>query len=158
MSGGQAADRAADAVHGRADPAWSVPLADPAVVRTADGWVVYGTGPVRDGRAVPAAFSADLRDWRGIGNVLEALPPAAGDSYWAPEVCEREGAWWMYYSVGHGDRGHLVRVARADRPDGPFLDQGVVLTPDELFAIDASPCRLPDGSWWLFFALSLIHI
>ena len=141
---------------GRADPAWSTPLADPAVVRTADGWIAYGTGPVAGGRAVPAAVSSDLQQWRGIGTVLQALEPEAGDYYWAPEVCVRDGIWWMYYSVGHGDRGHLLRVARAERPEGPFNDQGVVLTPDELFAIDASPCRLPDGSWWLFFARDVL--
>lgn len=141
---------------GPARPAWATPLADPAVVRTKDGWIAYGTGPVENGRAVPAAASADLTTWHGIGQVLEALNPEAGDSYWAPEVCERDGAWWMYYSVGHGDRGHRIRVARADRPEGPFHDQGVVLTPDELFAIDASPCRLEDGSWWLFFARDVL--
>lgn len=140
----------------RAEPAWSTPLADPAVLRTAEGWIAYGTGPVEGGRAVPAVFSSDLVHWAGIGNVLEALAPETGDSYWAPEVCEREGAWWMYYSVGHGDLGHLIRVARADDPRGPFHDQGVVLTPDELFAIDASPCRLEDGSWWLFFARDVL--
>lgn len=141
----------------RAEPAWSTPLADPAVLRTADGWIAYGTGPVEGGRAVPAAFSTDLVTWQGIGNVLVALPPEAGDSYWAPEVCERDGAWWMYYSVGHGDRGHLIRVARAEEPRGPFHDQGVVVTPEELFAIDASPCRLEDGSWWLFFARDVLE-
>ena len=140
----------------RAVPAWEVPLADPDVVRVPGGWIAYGTGPVRDGRAVPAAFSEDLDSWRGIGNVLEALGPEAGESYWAPEVCERDGAWWMYYSVGHGDRGHRVRVARADAPEGPFQDQGAVLTPEEPFAIDASPCRLPDGRWWLFFARDVL--
>lgn len=142
---------------GRAEPAWSTPLADPAVVRVPGGWIAYGTGPVEGGLAVPAAFSPDLRQWQGIGNVLVALDPSAGDSYWAPEVCERDGAWWMYYSVGHGDRGHLVRVARAGRPEGPFVDQGEILTPDELFAIDASPCRLEDGSWWLFFARDVLE-
>ena len=140
----------------RATPAWAAPLADPDVVRVPGGWIVYGTGPVRDGRAAPAAVSADLVTWVGIGGVLEALGPEAGDSYWAPEVCARDGAWWMYYSVGHGDRGHRLRVARADGPTGPFRDLGVVLTPDELFAIDASPCRLEDGSWWLFFARDVL--
>ncbi|UVY84933.1 glycoside hydrolase family 43 protein [Brachybacterium sp. NBEC-018] len=137
-------------------PAWSEPLADPDVVRVPGGWIAYGTGPVEDGRAVPAAFSRDLVTWEGIGHVLEALAPEAGESYWAPEVCERDGAWWMYYSVGHGDRGHLIRVARAEVPQGPFRDQGLVLTPHERFAIDASPCRLPDGRWWLWFARDVL--
>lgn len=153
---GPSAPEEASGLPAGARPAWSTPLADPDVVRTADGWIAYGTGPVDEGWAVPAAVSDDLVTWRGIGNVLEALPPDAGDSYWAPEVCERDGTWWMYYSVGRGDRGHLIRVARAEAPEGPFRDQGVVLTPEELFAIDASPCRLADGSWWLFFARDVI--
>lgn len=141
----------------QAVPAFDRPLPDPDVVRTGDGWIAYGTGPrTADGRAVPAAVSPDLITWEPIGEVLEALPEEAGESYWAPEVCERDGAWWMYYSVGHGDRGHHLRVARADSPRGPFRDQGVDLTPGELFAIDASPFRLADGSWWLFFARDVL--
>lgn len=138
------------------EPAWEHPLADPAVLRTEDGWIAYGTGPVRDGRAVPAAVSPDLSSWEGIGEVLVALDPEAGDSYWAPEVCARDGAWWMYYSVGHGDRGHHLRVARAESPRGPFTDAGVDLTPDELFAIDASPLQLSDGSWWLLLTRDVL--
>ncbi|PWH07286.1 glycoside hydrolase [Brachybacterium endophyticum] len=140
-----------------ATPACPVPLPDPDVVRTEDGWIVYGTGPrTGGGRAVPAAISTDLHRWESIGEVLEALPEEKGESYWAPEVCLREGGWWMYYSVGHGDRGHHLRVARADGPRGPFRDQGVDLTPGELFAIDASPFRAADGSWWLFFARDVL--
>ena len=137
-------------------PAWDVPLADPDVVRVPGAEIRRGAEPCRAGRSSPGAPNPELVTWRGSGNVLEALDPEAGESYWAPEVCERDGAWWMYYSVGHDDRGHLVRVARADEPEGPFRDQGVVLTPHERFAIDASPCRLPDGRWWLFLARDVL--
>jgi GH43 family beta-xylosidase len=58
----------------------------------------------------------------------------------------------MYYSAGRRDRGHLLRVAVADAPEGPFVDQGVVLTPDERFAIDPHPFRDEDGQWYLFYA------
>ena len=39
-----------------------------------------------------------------------------GADYWAPEVVEADGRFWMYYSVGHGDAGHHLRVAVADHP------------------------------------------
>ena len=44
---------------------------------------------------------------------------------------EHDGRWWMYYSCGEGDTGHSLRVAVADSPVGPYVDQGVDLTPDE---------------------------
>lgn len=142
----------------RALPAWGTPLPDPDLIRTADGWIAYGTAPrTDDGLAVPAAFSSDLHSWQDLGYVLQALPEDEGKAYWAPEVCHRDGAWWMYYSVGHGDLGHHLRVARAEAPGGPFVDQGVNLTPEEPFAIDASPFRLGDGTWWLFFAHDVLE-
>lgn len=140
----------------RPTPAWDHPLPDPAVLRTTEGWIAYGTGMRTDSGAIPAAISEDLVHWEGIGEVLRPLPEELGDSYWAPEVCERDGSWWMYFSVGHGDRGHHLRVARAERPEGPFQDLGVNLTPSETFAIDASPFRDEDGSWWLYFARDVL--
>jgi GH43 family beta-xylosidase len=62
----------------------------------------------------------------------------------------------MYYSVGHDDAGHHLRVAVADDPQGPFHDQGVDLTPDERFAIDPSPFRDADGQWYLYFARDVL--
>ncbi len=132
-------------------PSHEIALADPAAVRTAEGWYVYGTATTDDGRHLGMSFSPDLVGWTDVRGVLEA-PDDLGDAFWAPEVCERDGAWWMYYSVGRGHAGHTLRVARADSPAGPFLDQGIDLTPDEIFAIDASPWQRSDGSWWLLFA------
>lgn len=136
-------------------PADAIPLADPAAVRTADGWYVYGTAATDDGLEFGVSFSPDLVRWSDVTGVL--IPPAGlGDAYWAPEVCERDGSWWMYYSVGHGHAGHSLRVARADHPTGPFIDQGIDLTPSEMFAIDASPWQHTDGSWWLFYARDVL--
>lgn len=138
-------------------PAWPEPLPDPDLLRTPDGWIVYGTGgPDEHGRYVPAVCTRELTAsatvFEDIGTVLDGLPEAHGDAYWAPEVCARDGAWWMYYSVGHGHDGHSLRVARAEAPEGPFQDLGLDLTPGERFAIDASPFQHTDGSWWLFLA------
>jgi GH43 family beta-xylosidase len=132
-------------------------MPDPDLVHTPDGWVVISTGErTSEGTVFPAVTSTDLVTWQAVPPVLRALPEQEGDAYWAPEVCERDGAWWMYYSVGHGHAGHHLRVARADAPTGPFVDLGVNLTPAELFAIDASPFRHEDGSWWLFLARDML--
>lgn len=139
------------------NPVHDAYFADPFVLRVADGYVAYGTGRVIDGRAFEVLTSPDLVTWRSVGGALELLPPELGSDYWAPEVAEAHGKWWMYYSVGVGDVGHHLRVAVADRPTGPFVDQGINLTPNERFAIDASPFRDDDGTWYLFHARDVLE-
>lgn len=136
--------------------AWDGYCADPFVLRTELGYFMYGTDPGRgcdDGRIFPVLSSPDTRSWTNLGGALE-VPPGrpAGSSYWAPEVATMDGAYWMYYSSGVADSDHHLRVARADHPAGPFEDCGADLTPHLPFAIDPSPFRDVDGSWWLFFA------
>ena len=115
-------------------PVWDGYFADPFVLRLADGgYVAYGTHPGSDGdRVFEALVSPDLEQWESAGAVLERLPAGFGEDYWAPEVAEAGGAYWMYYSVGRGIEGHHLRVARADAATGPFTDLGVNLTPDEV--------------------------
>lgn len=141
-------------------PVYAEYFADPFVLRVQDGtYVAYGTGrPPAAGNAVfEALTSTDLAHWESHGPVLPRLSDAHGDEYWAPEVVEAGGAWWLYYSVGHGIVGHHIRVARADHPLGPFVDRGVNLTPNESFAIDAHPFRDQDGTWYLFFARDVLQ-
>lgn len=127
-------------------------LADPFVMRTAGGYVAVGTGATIDGRAFEVLTSPDLVQWTSHGGALELLAPEHGSDYWAPELAEHDGRFWMYYSVGHGDAGHHLRVAVAEAATGPYVDCGVDLTPDEQFAIDPHPFRDHDGTWYLFHA------
>jgi arabinan endo-1,5-alpha-L-arabinosidase len=122
------------------------------VLRVGDGYVAYGTGSAPGGRPFEVLRSDDLVRWRSVGGALEPLGEAGATDYWAPEVAESDGRFFMYYSAGTGDRGHLLRVAIADAAEGPFRDDGVVLTPDERFAIDPHPFRDRDGDWYLFYA------
>jgi len=122
------------------------------------GYVAYGTGAMAGGRAFEVLRSPDLVQWEPAGGALEPLPDAWARDYWAPEVaCTDDGGFAMYYSVGEEDRGHLVRVALAERPEGPFRDAGVVLTPGERFAIDPHPFRDEDGQWYLFYAHDVLE-
>lgn len=134
-------------------------FADPHVLLLGDGtYVAYGTGrPPATGPAVfEALISQDLTAWSAAGPVMQRQPDELGDEYWAPEVVEADGAWWLFYSVGRGIEGHHIRVARADHPLGSFIDQDVNLTPDETFAIDAHPFRDEDGAWYLFYARDVL--
>ena len=151
----------AHTVPAHAEPVYDGYFADPFLARFGGAFIAYGSGDDRtlDGtetHAFEALRSPDLVHWTSAGGVLERPDPALGDAYWAPEVVAADGAYWMYYSVGHGIIGHHLRVARADSPLGPFVDQGVNLTPGESFAIDAHPFQDADGSRYLFFARDVL--
>jgi arabinan endo-1,5-alpha-L-arabinosidase len=136
-------------------PVWDGYCADPFVMRNGSSYTMYGTapGPLADGRFFQTLSSDDLSTWTDVGGALVPLPGAApGTEYWAPEVVPVDGVYWMYYSAGTGDQGHHLRAATATKPEGPFHDAGVDLTPDLPFAIDPSPFLDSDGSWWLYFA------
>lgn len=141
------------------NPVWPGYFADPFVLKWRGDYYAYGTGPaVPDAatgtpRQFPILRSRDLSAWEPVGGALESPDPSA-TAFWAPEVAERDGRFYMYYSCASGgDENQRLRVAVADHPAGPFVDTGAPLFPEEGFTIDASPFRDPkDGQWYLFFA------
>lgn len=142
------------------DPVYAGYFADPFLTRFDGRYVAYGSGDPDRGTGDAATFEAlvsdDRQSWTSVGSVLTPVDPSLGRDYWAPEVVREDGSYWMYYSVGHGIAGHHIRVARSDSPLGPFIDEGVDLTPGESFAIDAHPFKDEDGSWYLYFARDVL--
>jgi glycosyl hydrolase family 43 len=107
---------------------------------------VYVSGP-----GFPVYGSDDLTDWRRLGDSR----PAGGDAWsWAPCIRYVAGLhrpWVMLYSRARGagevdgHRGHRILRADSERPEGPFVDSGEVLTPDLDFAIDPDVSADPAG-------------
>ncbi|RIK72094.1 MAG: glycoside hydrolase [Planctomycetota bacterium] len=130
------------------NPVWDGYLADPQVLKTGGEYYAYGTGPAHEGRHFPVLRSKDFVHWEFVGNALETPVEPKMEAFWAPEVAERDGRYYLYYA---GD--YKLRVAVADHPAGPYRDAGKLLFPDEPFSIDAHPFHDPQtGAWWLFFA------
>jgi GH43 family beta-xylosidase len=138
------------------NPIYPGEFADPFVLKTARGYFAYGTAPAgADGRIFPVLHSDNLADWRLLGGALAPLKDVRGFSYWAPEVAEKDGRYYLFYSASTtpSDDSHRLRVALADDPAGPFIDSGNILLPEAGFTIDASPFRDPaTGDYYLFFA------
>lgn len=138
------------------NPVWAGYFADPFVLRHDDTYYAYGTGPMpteSDGRAFPILRSSDLANWDYVGGAVR--PISGATAYWAPEMVEQNGRFFLYYSAafGGGDESHGLRVALADSPVGPFNDLGHPLLPDQGFTIDPHPFRDPrTGRWYLYFA------
>lgn len=139
------------------NPVYPGSFADPFVLRHGDWYYAYGTDSSIDAAvAFEVLRSRDLVTWDSLGRCLPGITRTSRD-YWAPEVAEVDGRFYLYFSVGVEDRDHRIRVATASRPDGPFTDTGTVLTPHERFAIDAHPFRDDDGAWYLFYARDVLE-
>ncbi len=143
------------------NPVYPHDFADPFVLKTSGAYYAYGTAaPAEDGRLFPVLRSVDLIHWERLRGALQPLDSPPALSYWAPEVLERDGRFYLFYSASQipSDEGHRLRVAIADNPAGPFIDSGRLLLPDQGFSIDASPFRDPKtGDIFLFFATDFVE-
>ncbi len=144
------------------NPVFSEYFADPFVWRSGSEYFAVGTGPAEAGGAAgepgqasvfPLLCSRDLVHWRRAGKALVRPDPALGDTFWAPEVIERDGRFYLYYSVGFADTQHQLRVAVGTSPLGPYRDEAALTKLGSCaFAIDPSPFRDVDGRYYLFHA------
>src|SRR2546423_11307928 len=141
------------------NPVYGSYFADPFVWKTRDVYYAIGTGEAEAlgrtvGKVFPILQSIDFMQWQFASSALVRPDPGLGNNFWAPEVAEADGTFYLYYSVGHGDKNHQLRVAVSDEPLGPYVDSGKALLELERcpFAIDAHPFRDPDGQWYLFYA------
>ncbi len=143
------------------NPVWDGYCADPFILRAGDFYYCYGTTtrlePERDGRHFVVLRSSDLANWESLGGALVPMEGCEHVEHWAPEVCERDGKFWMYFSCntpgGEDDTMQRLHVAVSQKPEGPFEVVKPLLFPDEGFTIDASPFHDPrSGKWFLYFA------
>lgn len=141
------------------EPVFEEYFADPFVWRHGDEYFAIGTGEREAGghpseMIFPLLRSNDLREWERSGRALLRPDHSLGINFWAPEVAFADGRFWLYYSVGFGDKQHQLRVASSDTPLGPYQDRDrALLDPARCpFAIDAHPFRDDDGRWYLFYA------
>ena len=107
-----------------------VQFGDPYVLLASDGkYYMYGTG----GSAVDgfSAYSSDdLVSWKHEGQVYRGNTPGSWTlaNFWAPEVYERKGKFYMFFSADwkvNPDKeleNFRIGVAVADHPTGPFED------------------------------------
>src|SRR5579862_5001969 len=142
------------------NPVYPAYFADPFVWEHGGEYYAVGTGPAEASgltedaerlatdmlvqlRLFPLLRSDDFVTWHAVTGALVPPDLAIGDSFWAPEVAYHDGTFYLYYSVGHGDHGHQLRVARSHHALGPYEDTGVALTDPEQtpFAIDPHPDR-----------------
>lgn len=144
-----------------------VALGDPYVLHVkGDKYYMYGTGGVaKNGFA--AYSSADLVNWKEEGQVYYAggkngwsdSNAAWNGAYWAPEVYQYKGRFYMFFSAQWKENPNKevehfrIGVAVADKPTGPFTDinNGPVFDPGYPI-IDANVFFDTNGKIYLYYS------
>jgi beta-xylosidase len=143
-----------------------VQLGDPFVLFTKGSYYMYGTGRAAD-RGFSAYSSKDLVNWKPEGQVYAynnkngwSDPNTPWDgAYWAPEVYEVKGKYYLFYSAqwkvnpAKEMENFKIGVAVSDKPTGPFVD----IAPKPLFdpgypIIDANVFFDTNGKSYLYYS------
>ena len=141
------------------NPVYGSYFADPFAWKYGGVYYAIGTGELEArgdtvGKVFPILQSMDFVQWQSASSAMVRPDPALGQNFWAPAVACAEDKFYLYYSVGHGDKNHQLRVAAGESPQGPYYDLGKpLLDPSACpFAIDPHPFQDEDGQWYLFYA------
>lgn len=149
----------------------SIRVHDPGLV-VGDGerpWMVFSTGDLRVGLgAIQVRTSPDGQHWSDAGQAWTpsteptwAVEKIRGvENFWAPEVVEHDGTWYLYYSAstfGSNTSAIGLRTNDALDPEHPevgWVDRGEVWSSDGTVnynAIDPAVLIDDDGQGWMAF-------
>ena len=117
------------------NPVITASLPDPSIIRAADGY--YYLVATEDDHNVPVYRSHNLVDWRKTGTAFrdDTRPTFLQDgSIWAPDINRIGDRYVLYYSLSKWGEGKAngIGVATAERPEGPYTDQGKLFTSSEI--------------------------
>lgn len=122
---------------------------DPSIIRVGrDFWATATSSEW--GPQFPLLHSRDLVNWEIAGVVFNKRPAWAVGNFWAPEISQDRGRYFVYY-VGRKQNGPLcAAVAVAARPSGPYKDHGPLVC-QEVGSIDPFPIRDEQGRRYLIW-------
>lgn len=131
------------------NPVMSGDYPDPSIIRVGKEYWATATSS-EWGPQFPLLHSTDLVNWEISGTVFAHRPEWAVGNFWAPEIIEYKGKYYIYY-VGRQKGGPLaVAVATADKPSGPYTDHGPLVA-QEVGSIDPIPFTDEHGDRYLIW-------
>src|SRR3712207_1675849 len=106
-----------------ANPVEASDYPDPSVIRVGrDYWASATTSDWAP--EFPILHSRDLVNWEVVGAVFQRRPEWAVGSFWAPEISQDRGRFFVYYVARKKGGPLCAAVASASRPQGPYRDHG----------------------------------
>jgi len=122
---------------------------DPSIIRVGKDYWASCTSSAW-GPMFPLLHSRDLVNWEQTGAVLPHRPDWAIGDFWAPEISEYNGKFFVYFVARQHDRRLAVAVATADKPGGPYTDHGPLVAQED-GSIDPAPVIDTNGVRYLIW-------
>jgi xylan 1,4-beta-xylosidase len=122
---------------------------DPSVIRVGDDYWTTATS----GEWAPIFLlmhSRDLVHWTARSAVFPTRPAWADNSFWAPELQQHNGRFFVYYTARMKNGPLCVAVASADKPEGPYTDHGQLVC-QSIGSIDAVTTVDEQGELYLIW-------
>jgi len=144
----------------------NVQFGDPYVLYSGGTYYMYGTGGGAD-KGFVAYSSKNLVTWtkqcqvyfHNNKNGWSDTEASWGGAYWAPEVYEVNGKFYLFYSAQWKENpskeieNFRIGVAVADKPTGPFIDMDTKPIFDPGYPIiDANVFFDTDGKTYLYYS------
>jgi beta-xylosidase len=120
---------------------------DPSVIRVGTDYWATATSS-EWGPQFPLLRSSDLVNWEITGSVFATRPAWAAGNFWAPEISEWRGRYYIYYVARRKGGPLSVACASADKPGGPYTDHGPFIS-QSAGSIDPVPVTDEKGERWL---------
>jgi len=122
---------------------------DPSVIRVGDEY--WATATTSEWAPhFPILHSTDLVNWELVGTIFPEMPSWAVGNFWAPEISEDNGTYYVYYTAREAGGSLCVAVATASDPAGPYDDYGPLIC-QPVGSIDGFPIRDENGTRYLLW-------
>lgn len=140
-----------------------VPIHDPVMAQDDETYYLFGTG-----EGITVWSSTDLKTWEREPAIFDEAPewtervvPDFDNVMWAPDICQHEGTYYVYYSVSSfGRNSSAIGVVTnetldSEAPDYEWVDHGIIVRSvpgrDLWNAIDPNLAVDAEGTPWLTF-------
>jgi beta-xylosidase len=131
------------------NPAMAGDFPDPSVIRVGEDYWAAATSS-EWAPEFPILHSRDLVNWEIVGAVFQKRPAWSVGKYWAPEISQHLGRFFIYYAAQKKEGPLCVAVATASRPQGPYTDHGPLVC-QEVGSIDGFPVTDEKGERYLLW-------
>jgi len=139
-------------------------IRDPFVLVHGGKYYLYGTRSLttwsKNAVGTDVYISEDMENWTEPIEVFHKTEGYWAESnYWAPEVYEYRGAFYMFITFAAEGRGKGTAVLKAERPEGPFVPHSKdSITPADWECLDGTLYIAKNGTPYMIFCHEWVQV